>query len=289
MKLKLIVGLGFLFFSFLSQAHEIKILSYNIWGLHPFIVPVPKSRLGVICQELKNWDKKQRPMVVMLQEVWYLSAQKNLAGCGYQNIIRTDWKNNQTGLVMLTDLPILEKGTLIFDDELESYTEIFADKGLQYFKTKIEGESVWFFNTHLAENTPRFHQLRKAQYLELKNFAFEKTSKLQELGIFGGDYNMGTTAPIGADSWEDYLSFVFPLSGFVASEEESKDLCTYCPGNSHVSQNSLPLQLDHILVGAKKDAEVISLEQAFTKLFNVSGTQMHLSDHFGVLGIVHWN
>jgi endonuclease/exonuclease/phosphatase family metal-dependent hydrolase len=232
----------FLAFSTSWAADQIKVLTYNVWGLgldfscfgSVDLTCNIQERMPRICELLKkgDWD------VVFLQEIWRSKDRALMKDCGYPYSADLDefgpLNRPDSGVMILSRFPIQQQQRLkyprngsirwIKDGEYaSSKSGLFAE--IQ-FRNK---RSIWLANTHFVSSYA--HEKYEAQRREQFELFVDRAMRLSNGAplIIGGDFNFspkgGPTYEPLVDELDRYLpgffSFV-PVGGFQ---------CTSCPDN----------------------------------------------------------
>lgn len=222
----------------LVQAVELKVLTYNVWGLGVDFGAIgvvnlseeTDERIPRICNLLKkgDWD------IVLLQEIWRVRDREIMTACGFPYQVDLDGYNPipRSGLMILSRFPFQESVRCKFakngswwhpqDGECVS-----AKSGLYGQITHPSAGLIWVGNTHLVSSYPPNYIYADQRAEQLRFFASEAL-RLGKDGpmILGGDFNM---APEGKSFEPIFNQIPELLPQF--SRLITGALCTSCGDN----------------------------------------------------------
>jgi endonuclease/exonuclease/phosphatase family metal-dependent hydrolase len=273
------------------QARELKVLSFNIYGLpRPFFSnPKYHQRIKNLCQVLKNtshphnqgWD------VILMQEVLSRPVRKILSDCGYPHVMDVAASGDrregfmETGLLILSKHPMTFKKLIPYQERgvlegFESIAERIVHRSLQLAKIDFYGTEILIANTHLAPNfAPTGSTNAKARIEQMKETIelIRKYSQGQPF-VLGGDLNFGPTAPSWEPLWDE-LPTLFPeisasFNDAIETTFDADNVLTAHPSDG---------KLDHVFSSQHFEARDGSL--ALDKLYILSGRFFNYSDHYG--------
>lgn len=284
-----------------SHVLSLSVLTINAWALPGDVERFRgldthrPERLKILCGELKKgpW------LAVLVQEIWANEDQELLKNCGYSQVVDLDAGERQSGLMILSRLPVQKSERLIFNlesSEKPYFAELGVKKGAIAAKLSIGKKSLWVVNTHFAANYstvidgegkkgPTHEDLRRNQMRQLTDFVKKHTQDFKEPVIVGGDFNLGPSS--GEKLWEEMTGENY-LTGFKTAPGVD-GLATYETGNSNAKTNEG--KIDHIFSspGFKPSSGKLVFRDPVRICEpgeaacgdRAEPLEMHLSDHFG--------
>jgi endonuclease/exonuclease/phosphatase family metal-dependent hydrolase len=274
-----------------SIAQELKVLSFNIYGLpRPFFSnPKYHARVKNFCQVLKNrnhphnedWD------VILMQEVLTRTVRKMLTKCGYPYVVDINAKGKRrerfmdTGLLILSKYPVTFKKLIPYSERgilngYKSLAEFIVHRSLQIAKIDFNGREVLVANTHLAPNfaphgssntLARTEQMKETIAI-IRNFAKEIPF------ILGGDLNFGPIAPSWEPLWDE-LPILFPE----ISDSFNDHIATTFDASNVLTTMQSDGKLDHVF--ASNHFFAMDGKLALNQYYFLKGQIFNYSDHFG--------
>lgn len=248
---------------------EIKLVTFNVWGLPSWINGASPNRFGRIAGQLQTLN----PDVAVLQEVWTRDAQK----CAP---IGQDWWTAQaarshsifrrTGLMTLSRHPIVGGEFRPFRSAV--LPDALVTKGA--LKTTLElepGVRVNLWNVHLqAGESSRAARIRCRQIAQLATWVREAEDG-QVADLVAGDFN-------SAPESEPYQRLLESIGPGALELSHSQPICTFDGMNPDGPRH---LALDHVFVHLRQPA--LSLRANPELTFTAAQRQDRLSDHCGLL------
>ena len=169
-------------FSSLSHAQEIKVMTYNVWGL-PFPIAKRIKRLKIIKKVLHQYNAD----IIGLQEAFTKKARKIIKQNEYPYTAKGP-KGGKfklcSGLALLSKYPIIKTKTMTFQDC--SGFDCYANKGVLFARINLGNQTIDTYLTHLNADGED-HQVRFKQVIEVIKFVNENS--FGEKVIFLGDFN----------------------------------------------------------------------------------------------------
>jgi hypothetical protein len=235
---------------------ELRILSYNIWGL-PGVIGRGNdhSRYRDIGKALaKRRAEGTAPQVVAVQEAFARQSWDLVEEAGYPYVaIGPPGRGMRmsSGLLYLSEYPITFLSEMVFDDC--SNVDCFARKGIHHVQIEIPGLPlpIEMYNTHMqaSYSEPPSSSTQAARYrqiMQANDFVWD-TQDRNSLRFFVGDFNFrtsyseygfyGNTAPIYKNAAE-LCTFVYICSGSDDPERTWRrdiDHQYYMPGEDEVT------------------------------------------------------
>lgn len=248
---------------------NLKVVTYNIWGLPSWLTGAPPGRYSQIARELQRLD----PDIILLQEAWTARARKAAPLDGRWSIARGAGQHllfQQNGLVTLSRFPII--GGAFFPFSHAAFPDSLVRKGVLKVTVKLpEGQVLNVWNVHLQDGGPP--QVRRSQIAELIA-RVNQAEDGQVADLVGGDFNC-TPESTSVRELEAALGpSVQKLAG-------AKPFVTW---DGLSSRPGCGQTLDYIFVRSRVRLE--NMEVASQVAFYAQKPRERLSDHFGIEAFV---
>lgn len=290
-----------------AMKSNMKIATFNIFRLPEiFGTTRGQERVKKICEILKDeshpehgsWD------ILLLQEVWVKKARKRLKRCGYEYSMDVNNKLSgregglDSGLVILSKYPIIEKHRLVFNTQGPLHRalidgEALVDKSVYLAKiVHPSGESIWVANTHLIANYLEadkgtdekrkrdYRKEREEQFIQMSHWLKSKTK--DEPLILGGDLNMGDHPRLRDNVWNNFQNY---FQNFKQAEHDRAEVSTTSPENYFRTARNEEGKVDHLF--ASEHFEIHSGAVVFNQKFESKrGKIINYSDHYAWESIV---
>ena len=164
---------------------NLKIITYNIWGLPSWMTGARSGRYPRIARELERLD----PDVILLQEAWTAKARRSAPANGGWSIARAAGQHTffqQSGLVTLSRFTII--GGTFYPFSRSAFPDRFVNKGVLKVTVRLPGRQVLnIWNVHLQDGgTP---QIRALQIHEVIAHV-QAAENGQIADLVGGDFNV---------------------------------------------------------------------------------------------------
>jgi endonuclease/exonuclease/phosphatase family metal-dependent hydrolase len=248
----------------LHQGEQLTLVTYNIWGLPPWINFASSKRYVGIARELERLDAD----LVLLQEVWTKKALEALPTNGNWSVAAARPANffRRNGLVVLSKFRILSGEFHPFRSA--ALPDALVTKGALRVTIELADKrrlNVW--NVHLQDG--HAYHTRGRQIAELLGW-IRKAANGQFADLIGGDFNC---TPDSAD----YRKLSRALGPEVEELKGPGHFVTY----DGLSADPLRAQtLDYVFI--RRGPQAGKLRASPSVAFTASGTQQRLSDHFGI-------
>ena len=200
-----------------TLASELKVLTYNIHALSPFIAgDDPHGRIPKILSGSSENN------IIFFQENWIFSDKYFNRQLPEHQIIKSKtskffWPfNNSSGLTLaLSDsIKILETNDVSYGScsgWISKDNDCLATKGFQHVRIEIDGDMVDLYNTHLdAGNSRSDIETRRLQIKQLESYAIKNSAGIAV--IIAGDLNVSSES----DEFSAVLSLCAALGVSVA-------------------------------------------------------------------------
>jgi len=248
---------------------NLKLVTYNIWGLPSWLTCARPGRFSQIAYELERLD----PDIILLQEAWTAKARKAAPRDGRWSIARGAGQHlffQQNGLLTLSRFPII--GGAFYPFSHAAFPDRLVRKGLLKVTLKLpEGQILNVWNVHLQDGGPC--KVRQSQIAELIARVNEAEDG-QMADLVGGDFNCTPDSVFVWDLETALGPTVQKLSGikpFVTWDGLSSK-----PGTGQT--------LDYIFVRPRVTLE--KMDAVPQLAFYTRNPRERLSDHFGIEAVV---
>jgi endonuclease/exonuclease/phosphatase family metal-dependent hydrolase len=168
-----------------SQAHsDLRLVTYNIWGLPAWINGADSARYASIAAELES----HAPHFILLQEVWSTSAHEAIpAGNEWSTASNSNQKLlfHRSGLVSLSRFPIVDTAFHAF--QAGAWPDALVNKGALKITVELSPAlrvNVW--NVHLQAGSAA--RVRSRQIVELADWV-RRAEDGQAADLIAGDFN----------------------------------------------------------------------------------------------------
>ena len=244
---------------------NLKLVTYNVWGLPSWMTGAPSGRYARIARELERLD----PDVILLQEAWTAKARKSAPLHGHWSIARAARQHTifqQSGLMTLSRFPIV--GGQFYPFSRAAFPDRLVNKGV--LKTTVQlpdGQLLNIWNVHLQDGgsqTVRGSQIREL----LARVTAAQDGQIADL--VAGDFNCTPETPLYRELAEALGPSAQELGG--ARPFVTWDGLSAKPGAGEI--------LDHVFVRRRMPIQSVRASQHVA--FSAARRQDRLSDHFGV-------
>lgn len=250
---------------------ELKILTFNIWGVWKYATRYLEKRLQLITEAINGYD------IVNLQEVSVFKTREVLENNHFypykERLNNGSFLKWGSGLATLTRFPILEKKHIEFTSC--AGPDCNNNKGIFFLRLAVpELGELDLYNTHYQSMPQAIKHRLKA------NRDFEKFYRENDRGnltVVTGDFNLRETDP----DYRDLLAKIPLVDTFRNKYPETPGYTLNKEKNPFVGRLSFSKRIDYIFMipGEKNRVEV--LESAI--MFDQPREGIFLSDHFGLL------
>jgi endonuclease/exonuclease/phosphatase family metal-dependent hydrolase len=248
---------------------NLKLVTYNIWGLPAWMTGAPSGRYPRIARELERLD----PDIILLQEAWTAEARKSVPAQGPWSIARAAGQytcSQQCGLVTLSRFPII--GGEFYPFSRATFPDCFVNKGVLKVTLRLpSGPRLNVWNVHLQNGGTT--ELKLSQIRELE-WHVQAAEDGQIADLVGGDFNCTPESGLFLELANSLGPSVQQLGGvepFVTWDGMS--------GKSGAGQT-----FDYIFI--KKRAKFQIVQAVPRVAFAAERLEQRLSDHFGVEALV---
>jgi endonuclease/exonuclease/phosphatase family metal-dependent hydrolase len=254
-----------------TQETEIKVLTFNIWGIWRYSSGLLEKRLKLITEAINGFD------IVNLQETFVKNTRQVLDNNTFyqskERLNNTRFLKWSGGLSVLSRLPVTEKRHIEFGSC--AGFDCNCNKGVFFLRMAVPGlGSLDVYNTHYQSMPWAVrHRLRA-------NRDFEKFFRENDQGnpaIITGDFNFTENDP----DYSDFMERFRPIDTFRVKHPEEPGYTFDRRKNPYVNFLSPLQRLDYIFAvpGENSRVEIISSEI----LFELPREGIFLSDHFAVM------
>lgn len=261
-----------------EKVAEIKMLTYNVWGLPwPFGKNV-KNRMEMIGPTLQQYD------IVALQEAFSGHAKilAETAAFPYQEWHRKKkaFKMKASGLFIMSKFPIIKKEFLYFKN-CTSY-DCMDSKGVLFIRVKHpELGPVDIYNTHYqSENTPTGSKIRLTDNNKAMQTIYDHNKSIFPV-VLMGDFNMLPGSPEYVD-----LKARMKLHDIFREKNPEDPGYTYDPSQNKNATGVDKERLDYIFVPYKNHIRFMIKEAKLA--YNQAFDDVMPSDHFGVSSTIEF-
>jgi endonuclease/exonuclease/phosphatase family metal-dependent hydrolase len=249
---------------------NVKLVTYNIWGLPSWMTGARRGRYPQIARELERLD----PDIILLQEAWTANARKSAPTDGHWAIARAAGQHTffqQSGLVTLSRFPIV--GGEFYPFSRAAFPDRFVHKGVLKVSVQLPGGHVLnIWNVHLQDGGSL--DLRQSQIRELVSH-LEAAQDGQIADLVGGDFNCPRDCPLYRELAKEFGPDLQELTG--APPFITWDGMSTKPG--------LGETLDHIFIRPRTVLQ--ELKPQTHVAFAAPTLEQRLSDHFGIEATVN--
>ena len=188
-------------FTLVFSSTTFKLLSYNIYGLHPILLNSnfkkknPKNRIETIFEESKFFD------IILLQENWFYNDMIQRIMIDHQILIsektnffikKNNYRSSGLNIALSNDFDIIHNEHILFSDcngYLSNFNDCFASKGFIYTLISIDDYKINLYVTHLdAGYNIGDVRSREIQLKEISNHISNIKNKYPM--IISGDFNI---------------------------------------------------------------------------------------------------
>lgn len=259
---------------------KIKILSYNVHGLHlPWLDTSHLRDIGKVLAERRR--KGTAPQIVAIQEGFHQDVAYLINEAGYP--YRKDgpgptFGRAGSGLILLSEFPIVGTNSMVFNHDNSAGFDWDANKGIHYTQIRLPGmpKPLELLNTHMqADYNTAFDPLhvtqaaRRRQIVELGDFLWRTASRDGPV-VFVGDFNTNTV--LG-----DYYDIL--ARTFLTAASETCLIARNCVTNTDPLKE-MQQSLDHHFY--RRDSKIKMEPLSYEKTFREPYNGRVLSDHEGV-------
>jgi endonuclease/exonuclease/phosphatase family metal-dependent hydrolase len=249
----------------LDKDINLKLLTYNIWGLPSWMTGAPTGRYPRIARELQKLD----PDIILLQEAWTENARKSAPTNGNWSIARAAGQHaffQQCGLLTLSKFPIL--GGEFHPFSRASFPDRFVTKGVLKITLALRpGFVIDVWNVHLQDGGPP--QIEQSQVSELVSWV-RGTDDHQIADIVGGDFNCTPKSGL-------YKELENALGPSVLRLGNNQPFVTW---DGLSSKPGAGETFDHIFIHRRASIQSVEAQQHVA--FTSADKKQRLSDHFAV-------
>jgi endonuclease/exonuclease/phosphatase family metal-dependent hydrolase len=248
---------------------NLKLLTFNIWGLPSWMTGARSGRYPQIARELERLN----PDIVLLQEAWTAKAREAAPADGPWSVARAFGQHSffqQSGLMTLSRFPIV--GGKFYPFTRAAFPDNFVNKGVLKVIVRLPGGSlvnVW--NVHLQDGgTPA---LKLSQVRELVAHV-QAAEDGQMADLVGGDFNCTPESSLYRQLETEIGPSVYELAGMKAFV--TYDGLSAKPGAGRT--------LDYFFVRGRAGSQRV--EGVPRLVFAGANRAQRLSDHLGVEAVV---
>jgi endonuclease/exonuclease/phosphatase family metal-dependent hydrolase len=247
---------------------NLKLVTYNIWGLPSWMTGARSGRYPKIARELERLD----PDFILLQEAWTTKARRAVPAKGPWSIARAAGQHTffqQSGLVTLSRFPIIGGGFYPFSRA--AFPDRFVNKGVLKVTVQMpNGVVLNVWNVHLQDGGTE--EIRRSQIRELVS-RLQEAEDGQIADVIGGDFNCTPESSLYGELARSLGPSVQQLSGadFVTWDGLSEK-----PGGGQT--------LDYVFVRGCTPFQ--NMQATPRVVFTATSPAERLSDHLGIEAVV---
>jgi len=244
---------------------NLKVVTYNIWGLPSWMTGARTGRYPKIARELERLDAD----FILLQEAWTAEARTALPQDGHWAIAYPAAQHSffqQSGLVTLSRFPIL--GGQFYPFTRAAFPDSFVNKGV--LKTTVQlpdGEVLNVWNVHLQDGGAV--RTRATQVHELLAHV-ESAQDGQIADLVAGDFNCTPDSPL-------YGELAGSLGVNLQQFAGAKPFVTWDRLSARPDAGQT---LDYIFLRPRTRLQIHQADTQVT--FTASSLKQRLSDHLGL-------
>ena len=248
---------------------NLKLVTYNIWGLPSWLTCTRPGRYSQIAHELERLD----PDIILLQEAWTVKARKAAPAGGRWSIARGAGQHlffQQNGLLTLSRFPII--GGAFYPFSHAAFPDRLVRKGVLKVTLKLaDGQVLNVWNVHLQDGGS--FEVRQSQIAEL----IARVNEAQDgqiADLVGGDFNCTPES-----------MFVRELETALGpSVQKLAGIRPFVTWDGLSSKPGAGQTLDYIFVRSRVPLE--SMDAVPQVAFYARNPRERLSDHFGIESVV---
>lgn len=251
---------------------ELKIVSYNIWGLPSWMTGARHGRYAKIARELEQLD----PDIILLQEAWTAAARRAAPTDGPWAIARAARQHTffqQNGLVTLSRFPVL--GGEFYPFTHAAFPDRLVHKGVLKVSVRLpDGAVLNIWNAHLQDGGSA--EVRESQVHELLGHV-QSAKDGQLADLVGGDFNCVPGSPL----YQELTEALGP------SMQQAAGVVPFVTWDGLSTKAGSGQTLDHIF--CKRREGLQSLQADTWMVFGAPTLKQRLSDHFGIEAVMKIN
>lgn len=253
-----------------ATGFNLKVVTYNVWGLPSWMTGARPGRYPQIARELERLD----PDIVLLQEAWTAEARKSAPASDRWAVARAAGQHTffqQSGLVTLSKCPIIAGHFYPFSRA--AFPDRFVNKGALKVTVLLPGGrvlNVW--NVHLQEGGPPDIRLSQARELVSRVQAAEDG---QIADLIGGDFNLTPESDL-------FRELTVALGPSVQQLGRVAPFVTYDRLSAKPGAGET---IDHIFVRERSAFQ--NLRAIPRVAFAAATLKQRLSDHLGIEAVVN--
>lgn len=253
----------------LDREPNLKLVTYNIWGLPSWMTGAPSGRYPRIARQLEQLD----PDIILLQEAWTDEARKSAPAQGPWSIARASGQHTffqQCGLVTLSRFPII--GGEFYPFSRAAFPDCFVNKGVLKVTVRLSsGRKLNVWNVHLQDGGTT--ELRLSQIRELES-RVQAAEDGQIADLVGGDFNCTPESRL-------FLELASSLGPSVQQLGGAEPFVTW---DGMSGKRGAGQTLDHIFIKRRTKFQTVQAFQVVA--FAAERLEHRLSDHFGIEALV---
>jgi len=244
---------------------NLRLVTYNIWGLPSWMTGARPGRFPQIAQELERLN----PDIILLQEAWTPEARKSAPTNDAWAIARAAGQekfSQQSGLMTLSKWPVIGGGFYPFSRA--AFPDRLVNKGVLKVTVQLpDGNSLNIWNVHMQQGGSA--QLRMSQVSELVA-RVQAARDGQIADIIGGDFNCTPESSVCQE-------LMASLGPSVQSSGGSKPFVTW---DGLSTKSGAGQTIDYVFILERTPLEELHAMQRVA--FTASNPEQRLSDHLGI-------
>jgi len=248
---------------------NLKLVTYNIWGLPTWMTGARQGRYPKIARELERLD----PDIILLQEAWTAEARKSAPAQGAWSIARAAGQytfSQQSGLVTLSRFPII--GGEFYPFSRATFPDCFVNKGMLKVTVRLSsGQRLNLWNVHLQDGGTA--ELMLSQIRELASHV-QVAQDGQIADLVGGDFNCTP----GSRLFQELVNSLGPSVQQLGGAEP------FVTWDGLSEKRGSGQTLDHIFIKRRMTFQNVQALQRVA--FAAERLEQRLSDHFGIEAMV---
>lgn len=248
---------------------NLKLVTYNIWGLPSWMTGARSGRYPGIARELERLD----PDIILLQEAWTAEARKSAPAQGPWSIARAAGQHmfsQQSGLVTLSRFPII--GGEFYPFSRAAFPDCFVNKGVLKVTVRLSsGQMLNVWNVHLQDGGTA--ELMLSQIRELASHV-QVAQDGQIADLVGGDFNCTPESRL-------FQELVNSLGPSVQQLGGAEPFVTW---DGLSAKRGAGQTLDHVFIKRRTTFQNVQAVQRVA--FAAECLEQRLSDHLGIEAMV---
>ena len=248
-----------------DKGFNLKLVTYNIWGLPSWMTGARSGRYPKIARELERLDAD----IILLQEAWTAKARESAPTNGQWSIARAAGQHTffqQSGLETLSKYPVI--GGEFYPFSQAAFPDRFVNKGALKVTVQLpHGQVLNVWNVHFQDGGSTELQLSQVREFLSQVQAAEDG---QIADLVGGDFNCTPESCF-------YHELTNSLGPSALQQNGAAPFVTW---DGLSSKPGAGQTLDYVFVRARVPSQAPQAVQQVA--FAAASFEQRLSDHFGI-------